>query len=58
MKRYVVVLEIRTQDDEAEPWTWDWPTLLDMPDREDVHVLSCADITHAEDTITTKEIEA
>lgn len=35
--RWVVNLEVRSDTD---PLEWDWPTLLDLPDHDDVAVLS------------------
>ena len=38
---HTITLEIRVPRDgeTSPPETWDWPTLLDLPDREDVRVV-------------------
>ena len=44
---HTITLEIRVPRDgeTSPPETWDWPTLLDLPDREDVRVVGEDDVT-------------
>lgn len=46
-RRYIIVLELIVSEDEAgnpdDPIEWDWATLLDLPDADNIHVLMVYD---------------
>lgn len=41
MKTYDVTLRVYVEDDAEPPDRWNWAVLLDLPDADDVRVVSC-----------------